>query len=243
MLMKQLPTSAQIRASSAMQLSPMNQQPQQQQQQQPMRVMCVADQIRLELQKLHKERERLAREQDENNRREQMLIKELMTQQMLQSGAGQGDSLSGLVPSNLMVPQAMQQQMNISGVDPFLGQTVVGPDMHARQNSGDSGLGNCYSLPRTPEDFLGNVDVLDRHDLNSLQKKQQQHLAQQKQQVCDFGMNQRPGSLGALDMASLNDPSSVEPMSMDSDELVSTLTDDLELGRDFLDMQMMDILL
>jgi hypothetical protein len=181
-----------------------------------------------------------------NVQQEQMLIKELMTQQMLQSSGGQGDSLSGLVPSNLMVPQQamqQQQQLNISGVDPFLGQTVVGPDMHARQNSGDSGLGNCYSLPRTPEDFLGNVDVLDRHDLSSLQKKQQQHLAQQKQQVCDFGMNQRPGSLGALDMASLNDPSSVEPMSMDSDELVSTLTDDLELGRDFLDMQMMDILL
>lgn len=96
-----------------------------------------------------------------------MLIKELMTQQMMQSGGGQGDSLSGLIASNLMVPQAMQQQMNISGVDPFLGQTVVGPDMHARQNSGDSGLGNCYSLPRTPEDFLGNVDALDRHDLSN----------------------------------------------------------------------------
>lgn len=193
----------------------------------------VPEQIRLELQKLHKERERLAREQDENARKEQML-KELLNH----------EGIANLVPSSLMVVPAMQQQMNISGVDPFLGQTVMGPDVHARQNSGDSGLGSCYSLPRTPEDFLGNVDALDRHDINSMQKKQQQLHAQQQQQqqLCDFNMNARQSSLSGLDMGPMSD-SSIEPMAMDSDDLVSTLTDDLELGREFLDMQMMDILL
>lgn len=89
-----------------------------------------------------------------------MLLNELLTH----------NSLTGLAPPNsLMVTPAMQQQqqqMTISGVDPFLGQTVLGPDAHIRQNSGDSGLGNCYSLPRTPEDFLGNIDSLDRHDIS-----------------------------------------------------------------------------
>lgn len=59
-----------------------------------------------------------------------------------------------------------------------------------------------------------------------MQKKQQHHHAQQQQQqqqLCDFGVNPRQGSLGALDMAPLGD-TLVEPMAMDSDELVSTLT-------------------
>lgn len=57
-----------------------------------------------------------------------------------------------------------------------------------------------------------------------LQHQQQQHHIQQQQQLCDFGMNAPcQGSLGVLDMAPLGD-ASVEPMAMDSDELVSTLT-------------------
>lgn len=57
-----------------------------------------------------------------------------------------------------------------------------------------------------------------------LQQQQQQHHVQQHQQFSDFGVNAScQSSLGVLDMAPLGD-ASVEPMAMDSDELVSTLT-------------------
>jgi len=45
---------------------------------------------------------------------------------------------------------------NSAGMDPFLS----GLTDHSRQESADSGLGMCnsYSLPHTPEGFLGSVD-------------------------------------------------------------------------------------
>ena len=47
--------------------------------------------------------------------------------------------------------------------DPFLsaaGVLVTAPVEHTRQESADSGLGmgNNYSLPHTPEDFLTSID-------------------------------------------------------------------------------------
>lgn len=50
----------------------------------------------------------------------------------------------------------------VTGVDPFLGSG----EYHARQESADSGLelGTNYSLPRTPEDFLQNVEEMDTND-------------------------------------------------------------------------------
>jgi len=66
-----------------------------------------------------------------------------------------------------------QQSQASVGIDPFLGQPAAPPqtstntatlESHARQNSADSGLGgmgNNYSLPRTPEDFLSNVEEMD----------------------------------------------------------------------------------
>lgn len=51
----------------------------------------------------------------------------------------------------------MLRQSNTDAVmDPFLGIS----EQHARQESADSGLGlgTAYSLPHTPEDFLGNID-------------------------------------------------------------------------------------
>ncbi|XP_021947210.1 transcriptional coactivator YAP1 isoform X2 [Folsomia candida] len=57
------------------------------------------------------------------------------------------------------------QQMEDGEIDPFLGGSMVNPstpssDFHSRQESADSGLGmgNSYSLPNTPEDFLSNMD-------------------------------------------------------------------------------------
>ena len=95
---------------------------------------------------------------------EQLLMQELRNQQIqsahLRSNNPAGivdDSLSGLVSnSSHSLPT-----VNISGVDAFLGQQPVVPvNLHGRQNSGDSGLGNCYSVPRTPDDYL-NMDNLD----------------------------------------------------------------------------------
>ena len=41
--------------------------------------------------------------------------------------------------------QATMQAVSTSGVDPFLGQGGNSLESHARQNSGDSGLGECTS--------------------------------------------------------------------------------------------------
>lgn len=44
-----------------------------------------------------------------------------------------------------------------TGLDPFL----PGVTDHSRQESADSGLGlgNSYSLPQTPDDFLTSMDM------------------------------------------------------------------------------------
>ncbi|XP_064614999.1 transcriptional coactivator YAP1-like isoform X2 [Liolophura sinensis] len=63
------------------------------------------------------------------------------------------------------ISQSQSSEMT-SATDPFLGQST-NPDNHARQESADSGLGGMgtsYSLPRTPEDFLRNVDEMDTSD-------------------------------------------------------------------------------
>lgn len=52
--------------------------------------------------------------------------------------------------------------MNRTRTDPFLSAAGVltAPVEHSRQESADSGLGlgNNYSLPHTPEDFLASID-------------------------------------------------------------------------------------
>lgn len=43
---------------------------------------------------------------------------------------------------------------------------------HSREQSTDSGLGlGCYSIPTTPEDFLGNVDEMDTGTILSFSLK------------------------------------------------------------------------
>jgi len=106
--------------------------------------------IVMELQRLQKEKERLQREQEDISRKELMLKKDLL-----------------LSPGN---DSLMQPPQNHVGIDPFLGQPALhssssqSQESHARQNSADSGLGGMgtnYSLPRTPEDFLSNVEEMD----------------------------------------------------------------------------------
>nr|CAB3267816.1 yorkie homolog [Phallusia mammillata] len=58
-----------------------------------------------------------------------------------------------------------QSQMSASGMDPFLGSGS--PNYHQRDPSQDSGvgMGSNYSLPRTPDDYLGNVEEMDTGDI------------------------------------------------------------------------------
>ncbi|XP_014669593.1 PREDICTED: transcriptional coactivator YAP1-like isoform X2 [Priapulus caudatus] len=109
-----------------------------------------ARQQNLRLQSLQMERERLRQRQQEIFRQEMMLRNHLG-----------GEERSTPVSTT------------VTGVvDPFLGS---GGEYHARQESADSGLelGTNYSLPRTPEDFLGNVDEMDTSDGNQSQNPQQ----------------------------------------------------------------------
>jgi protein yorkie len=136
--------------------------------------------ICLELQKLHKEKERLQQEQEAINCRE-MMLNELVRQTAATSpcggggGGGVGVSDGQMKCSGGVVPQqpegalAMLQTMQTlygstleSFVSPCSGSGVV--ESHARQNSTDSGLGGMgttYSLPRSPDDYLSNVDEMD----------------------------------------------------------------------------------
>ncbi|XP_050388537.1 transcriptional coactivator YAP1 isoform X2 [Patella vulgata] len=135
---------------------------QQQQQQQPMQVnspasspnvaQCQvnnADRHRqLQLQQLKIERERLKKREEELARQELML----------RTGNIQPNDTGG----DIVISQASEMT---SVTDPFLSQS--GTSDHTRQESSDSGLGGMgtsYSLSRTPDDFLGNMEEMDSQD-------------------------------------------------------------------------------
>ncbi|CAH1781784.1 unnamed protein product [Owenia fusiformis] len=117
------------------------------------------------------------------------------------------------------------QSVNTTGIDPFLGQ---GGNTHNRENSADSGLGGMgttYSLPRTPDDFLSNVDEMDATDGQKLQHNSEFNLDTMQ---------------GTLDMNASNTETN-----MDSDDLVPSLQEDIssELLQDVdLNPNKMDIL-
>jgi len=99
----------------------------------------------------------------------------------------------------------IRQQHSGAIVDPFLGSNSM---HHQRDASLDSGvgMGSNYSLPRTPDDYLGNVEEMDtstsadRRTLNSsriqvanpnatlsaAQQQQQPNQQQQQQRFPDF---------------------------------------------------------
>jgi len=195
--------------------------------------------IFMELQRLQKEKERLQREQEEISRKERLLQRNFGNNSPNQS---QGGSLGiieespaantvtrpfqELILKDLMSPStsqagdaALQQQQaavlqSSSGVDPFLGS-----ESHARQNSADSGLGgmgtNSYSLPRTPEDFLSNVDEMDSSDGG--QKLLKHGLSS------DFNMNDMQGPT-SMDIGTLDGDNST---AMGGDDLVPSLQEDM----------------
>lgn len=141
--------------------------------------------IEVELQKLQQEKQRIKREQ------ESILQKERLLAEMMSRSAISSPPVDLLVGPNGLSPAAggvMTHPGCSSGgggniVDPFLVQNASCIS-HARQSSGDSGLGGmgtAYSLPRTPDDFLGhvdeNMDVQDGHQRSGLMSAMNSYAA------------------------------------------------------------------
>ncbi|ELU14123.1 hypothetical protein CAPTEDRAFT_224614 [Capitella teleta] len=170
--------------------------------------------IQNELAKIQREKERLKRAQDEVVVRESML-QEMMAQHSLEPKPP-GSSLTAI---------------STSSVDPFLSQPGSALESHHRQNSADSGVGltSGYSLPRTPEDFLCNVDEMDTQDGGGGHKLMKHN---NPTITSDFNMNELQG----MDLGSLGDPTDHPGGPMDSDELEPSMLEPSlpDIGSDLL---------
>ncbi|XP_076453927.1 transcriptional coactivator YAP1-like isoform X2 [Babylonia areolata] len=147
-------------------------------------------QRQMKLKQLQMEKEMLMKRQEELTRQSAPCVQELM----IRKG----------VPGAEAVDQATEMT---TVADPFLGQTGSNTD-HSRQESADSGLGGMgtsYNLPRTPEDFLSNMEEMDIHDGGPKVQGQS-----------DFG---------SMDIASVGDAS--DSHNMDSEDLVPSLQEDI----------------
>lgn len=144
------------------------------------------------LQKLQKEKELLRQRQEELNRQEIALRNPAVPNQPL--------------PNQIRADgQSIETSSEMTTVtDPFLGQNNSN-DLHARQESADSGLGGMGSgtnfLSRTPEEFLGNVSDMDTQD-----------------------GGHRQGDFNNMDMGNMGDG---DHSNMDSDDLVPSLQEDI----------------
>lgn len=186
------------------QLAPPPQHPQQQQQQQQQNGgggTQRSQQANLQFSKLQMEKERLRKRQEEIARQEMLLRAQMQAQQQLQQQQQQQDAIP--VSQSINISQANEMT---SVTDPFLGQTNSSD--HSRQESTDSGVGGMgtgtnYSMPRTPEDFLSNVDEMDTQEGGHRQG--------------DFNNMDIGGNIGE----------SGEPSNMDSEDLVPSLQEDI----------------
>ncbi|CAL1541382.1 unnamed protein product [Lymnaea stagnalis] len=151
------------------------------------------DQLKqIKLQQLQMEQELLKKRQDEIARQEMAL-----RAQVGEAGLGTPGDISTISQSSEMT----------TVTDPFFGQTGTS-DHHSRQESGDSGLGGMgtsYSLPRTPDDFLGNMEDMDTQD----------------------GGPKLPGQtdFGSMDMGGVSDVG--DHLNMDSEDLVPSLQEEI----------------
>ncbi|KFU94987.1 WW domain-containing transcription regulator protein 1, partial [Chaetura pelagica] len=103
-------------------------------------------QQKLRLQRIQMERERIRMRQEELLRQEAALCRQLPMESDSLAPVQAGVSTPAMAPD--------MRPITNNGSDP-------GP-YHSREQSTDSGLGlGCYSIPTTPEDFLGNVDEMD----------------------------------------------------------------------------------
>lgn len=143
------------------------------------------------LQKLQKEKELLRQRQEELNRQEMAL----------RNPAVQNHQIPNQIRTDGQSIETSSEMTTVT--DPFLGQTNSN-DLHARQESADSGVGGMGSgtnfLSRTPEEFLGNVDM-DTQD-----------------------GGHRQGDFNSMDMGNMGDP---DHSNMDSDDLVPSLQEDI----------------
>ncbi|XP_064639429.1 transcriptional coactivator YAP1-like isoform X2 [Lineus longissimus] len=179
---------------------------QQQQQQQLQRINAQVERQRgLKLAQLQQEKERLRKRQEELSRQEMLLCTSTIQEENMNTPVS--------TPSSEM-------QSVTSGVDPFLGQGGT-TDFHTRQESADSGLGEqphggmgtSYSLPRTPEDFLSNVDEMESQDGGH---------KMQNQPNSDFNMELQGTT--SMDITSIGEH---DAPNMDSDDLVPSLQEDI----------------
>jgi protein yorkie len=181
----------------------------------------------MELQKLQKEKERLHQEQEAIACRE-MMLNELVRQSTTSPPLKDMKCMPATCAMNPL-GQAMQSSCSATGagVDPFLGQgnSNTTLESHVRQNSADSGLGGMgttYSLPRSPEDYLSNVDEMELQE----------------------GNNMAPMQPGSCYMNVIGMPDMADAGLLDSDHLMSSLSDDI--ANDLLnemDVKKMDSLL
>ncbi|KAK6167113.1 hypothetical protein SNE40_021215 [Patella caerulea] len=102
----------------------------------------------------HLQRPTMRLQQTVQQQQQQQPMQELM----LRTGNIQPNDTGG----DIVISQASEMT---SVTDPFLSQS--GTSDHTRQESSDSGLGGMgtsYSLSRTPDDFLGNMEEMDSQD-------------------------------------------------------------------------------
>ncbi|KAL3848233.1 hypothetical protein ACJMK2_019104 [Sinanodonta woodiana] len=148
-----------------------------------------SSQRQAQLQKLQEEKAQLRKRQEELARQE-MLLRQTLQNQMQ-------NQMDTQTIQDISISRANEMT---SITDPFLGQSNSSD--HTRQESGDSGVGGMgsgtnYSLPRTPEDFLSNVEEMDAQDVH------------------------RPGDFNNMDIGTIGDSN------MDSDDLVPSLQEDI----------------
>lgn len=118
----------------------------------------------LQLRKLQQEKERLLQEQEAIACKE-MMLNELVRHSTASGGGGGDVQMKCMSASCALNPgQGIQPPpaCNPAALDPFLGQAGHATvESHVRQSSTDSGLGGMgatYNLPRSPDDYLSNVE-------------------------------------------------------------------------------------
>lgn len=146
--------------------------------------ISAEQQRHLKLKQLQMEKELLKKRQEELSRQEMMI-------------------------RGIPVAEAVDTTTEMTTVaDPFLGQTGSS-DLHSRQESADSGLGGMgtsYNLPRTPEDFLSNMEEMDIQDGGPKMQGQ--------------------GDFGSMDIGTVGDVADTHN-TMDSEDLVPSLQEDI----------------
>uniref|UniRef100_F6WJM1 WW domain-containing protein n=1 Tax=Ciona intestinalis TaxID=7719 RepID=F6WJM1_CIOIN len=128
-------------------------------------------------------------------------------------------------PNNSQLQQQLMKQLSNPGMENFMGGG--NPSFHQRDASLDSGvgMGSNYSLPRTPDGFLNNVE-----EMETAQPATQQHTHTNNQRFPDF-LDTLPAS--SVDFTSSPVPTSggqrvcTTSASLDGSELVPSLQDSL----------------